>query len=513
MNSEPRLIRKNAGKTKKSVSFELGQNSVGTTVEGSPGSKSVEPSIVGRPEIKRSPVRQTGFDKLKDSPIRCSRVTRLMSPKKPAAPSDVESSPKDVTSISPRRSPRLATSEATMSRDNSTLQRVKRGEDETGTETEAHRRCRELIQDCPSFELGIEDDLEEAGCKTEVKDDVKNTEEEIIVVSSNNDSADSLDEIFARVEMPIKTPTTEKLPEAEVDVATPAGPSSCTPVPQAHQKRVLKPSKSRMSPFMDIDKKSVSRKFTNDVYDRICKHGGKPTDKEAKAMNGEKIVDDGVYYIYLGDLADSVKPGALLSNSTCEMALRVLSKEVEKQKKHVMPLWLTEKLRKATCIHDKAVKNMFKPSAECRLDHKELIMFPVFQDLTPDIQDVNGHYYLIVLNVKAERFEVMDLLRRKANKGLMDDAKPIIGSIKHLWGLNYEGSSIDIGRWKTEHIVTPMQKTNFDCGYFMLKFIELWTGRQMLALNPAEMPIIRKFLLQKWLEWVDNKVAWQELIF
>ena len=37
--------------------------------------------------------------------------------------------------------------------------------------------------------------------------------------------------------------------------------------------------------------------------------------------------------------------------------------------------------------------------------------------------------------------------------------------------------------------------TSFDCGYFMLKFIELWTGRQMLPFNPEDMPAIRKLFL------------------
>jgi hypothetical protein len=54
----------------------------------------------------------------------------------------------------------------------------------------------------------------------------------------------------------------------------------------------------------------------------------------------------------------------------------------------------------------------------------------------------------------------------------------------------------------------------YDCGYFMLKFIELWNGRKMIAaLNPMDMPIIRKQLTLKWSSWVENKIAWQELLF
>jgi hypothetical protein len=86
-------------------------------------------------------------------------------------------------------------------------------------------------------------------------------------------------------------------------------------------------------------------------------------------------------------------------------------------------------------------------------------MFGVLQDLTPDIKQFNGHYYLIVLNLKAERFEVMDSLRSKGNKGLVADCRAIIGSIKYMWAQNYVDSKINIEKWKTEHISTPMQKT------------------------------------------------------
>jgi Ulp1 family protease len=87
------------------------------------------------------------------------------------------------------------------------------------------------------------------------------------------------------------------------------------------------------------------------------------------------------------------------------------------------------------------------------------VMFPVLQDLTPDIKLFNGHYYLIVLNLKAERFEVFDSIRAKGNRGLQKDYRAIIGSIKYMWDENYSESKIKIDKWPTVHIDTPMQKT------------------------------------------------------
>jgi hypothetical protein len=63
-------------------------------------------------------------------------------------------------------------------------------------------------------------------------------------------------------------------------------------------------------------------------------------------------------------------------------------------------------------------------------------------------------------------------------------------------------------------ILNYMYHPRDDCGFFMLKFIELWTGRKMLnVINPQDLPIIRKQMTLKWLQWVDNVIAWQEILF
>nr|XP_051221660.1 putative ubiquitin-like-specific protease 1B [Lolium perenne] len=142
-----------------------------------------------------------------------------------------------------------------------------------------------------------------------------------------------------------------------------------------------------------------------------------------------------------------------------------------------------------------------------------MIMFSVLQDLTPEIKKMTGHYYLIVLNLTSGRFEVMDSLRREGDKALMADARTIIGSIKHLWATNYSESKINISKYKIVHITTPRQLTTYDCGFFMLKYIECWNGRRMAAINPSDMPALRKIFLKKWMDYVENRIDWEELLF
>jgi hypothetical protein len=48
----------------------------------------------------------------------------------------------------------------------------------------------------------------------------------------------------------------------------------------------------------------------------------------------------------------------------------------------------------------------------------------------------------------------------------------------------------------------------------MLKFIEFWNGRKLIsAINPNDMPTIRKIMTLKWLEWEENITSWQQILF
>nr|XP_025882029.1 cyclic nucleotide-gated cation channel beta-1-like [Oryza sativa Japonica Group] len=108
-----------------------------------------------------------------------------------------------------------------------------------------------------------------------------------------------------------------------------------TPVPHEYNKRVVKPAKFKRSPFIDYENKKqfVVSRVINEVYDDICKNGGRTKSRR----NSQKIIDTGEYYIYLSDLANSVKPMGSLDNNTCELALIVLSADIKDNSKRIFP--------------------------------------------------------------------------------------------------------------------------------------------------------------------------------
>jgi hypothetical protein len=203
------------------------------------------------------------------------------------------------------------------------------GSSENRPETLSQIKRQELIEYYPSFDLGF-DEPNSSKTTAEV-----GTSQEIVVISSN-ESGDSLDKIYANIDMPTRIPSTGKGHVAEDAPLTACGPNSSTPIPEAHKKRIVKPSQTQKSPFLGCSKKETATKYANEVYSRLLDYGGASTD----VINKRRIIDDGKFYIHVRDLADSVRPGAQLSNTTCELALRVLAQEMEKQKKHVMPLMM-----------------------------------------------------------------------------------------------------------------------------------------------------------------------------
>jgi hypothetical protein len=338
-NCEVHFKGSSSVKKKKSVSFA-------DEVDGSKSS-----SIVSK-KVGEHVVEDVVKKSVQCSPTVRRPVTRSTSPVK--TPVSKQCSPKArIVTDSPRRMTRFATAQARamrMSAGTEVVQEVTTDVTETGgmnmnlelefgsskekLETEEQQHQRELIEFNPSFELGFDDKSSEQSACVEELQGVDITTEEPVVISSNEGSGDSLDKIYAAIEMPLTTPGIGKKDLTVGTTSLSAGPSSCTPVPVARQKRVVNQAQNQKSPFVEYNKKEVASKFANEVYNKMCEYGG-VNDDESKKI---KIIDRGGFYIYLSDLANSVRPGAWLSNSTCEVALHVLACEMAKHKKHVMPL-------------------------------------------------------------------------------------------------------------------------------------------------------------------------------
>ena len=85
-------------------------------------------------------------------------------------------------------------------------------------------------------------------------------------------------------------------------------------------------------------------------------------------------------------------------------------------------------------------------------------MFPMFQELAPhDPHDKCGHHYAICLDLKNQRFEVLDSMCLAADADLTSHAEFFINNVKETWNRHYENSKVQIRHFPVEYVATTNQ--------------------------------------------------------
>ncbi|KAF7093563.1 hypothetical protein CFC21_095970 [Triticum aestivum] len=120
-------------------------------------------------------------------------------------------------------------------------------------------------------------------------------------------------------------------------------------------------------------------------------------------------------------------------------------------------------------------------------------MFPMFQELAPhDPHDKCGHHYAICLDLKNQRFEVLDSIRSEADADLTTHAQFFINNLKETWNRHYEHSKVQIRHFPTKYVATAKQGNTRDCGFHALEYFAKWEGRIVPPITAATVVELRK---------------------
>jgi Ulp1 family protease len=84
------------------------------------------------------------------------------------------------------------------------------------------------------------------------------------------------------------------------------------------------------------------------------------------------------------------------------------------------------------------------------------VFFPVLQAYE---SEYNSHWFLLVLNLRAQRFEVMDSIRDATNQDLLTISKNIMHNIKALWKEHHGNSKLDISPYELLYVDASKQST------------------------------------------------------
>ena len=86
-------------------------------------------------------------------------------------------------------------------------------------------------------------------------------------------------------------------------------------------------------------------------------------------------------------------------------------------------------------------------------------MLPVIQALNPKAKEIVNHYFVVNINIRDKRFEVMDSWRTIKDKLLRKCVDKIIASVRILFDDNYPRDKINMDPWHLEEIEVPRQST------------------------------------------------------
>ncbi|OEL14776.1 hypothetical protein BAE44_0024205 [Dichanthelium oligosanthes] len=94
-------------------------------------------------------------------------------------------------------------------------------------------------------------------------------------------------------------------------------------------------------------------------------------------------------------------------------------------------------------------------------------MFPTLQMMKVNREEI-GHYFLIVLNLCENRFEVLDSTRTFQDETLKTCYITIVAGIKSLWATHYPKTNKPIEGFDLVDIGMTKPSNNHDCGFHML---------------------------------------------
>ncbi|RLN38595.1 hypothetical protein C2845_PM01G01540 [Panicum miliaceum] len=252
--------------------------------------------------------------------------------------------------------------------------------------------------------------------------------------------------------------------------ATPAGPAgtssaaakgeaiegdSITPDYAPTPRRLLKTAAAMQSPYVGETKKMSFKccKAVLTVYNAVCMCSGRTT-----RMNNrnEIIINYLSNHATLVHLADSVRPGGKLKNTIAEIGIYVMNgKKTKGATRRVLPLHVSTLIQHHQ-LGMAAVTRVFRKDIN-NLDHRQLVIVPVLQMLVANDENL-GHYFLIVLNLRNQRFEVIDSMRSLQDEKLPACCNTIISGIKSLWRTHYPNTKTPIDNYGTTEIAVPKRR-------------------------------------------------------
>ncbi|GMJ05454.1 EARLY IN SHORT DAYS 4 [Hibiscus trionum] len=186
-----------------------------------------------------------------------------------------------------------------------------------------------------------------------------------------------------------------------------------------------------------------------------------------------------------GEVLQCLKPGSWLNDEVINLYLELLKERENREPKkflkcHFFNTFFYKKLvSRESGYNYKAVKRWTsqRKLGYCLFDCDKIFV-PIHKDI---------HWCLAVINKKDQKFQYLDSLRGGDAKVLNALANYYVEEV-----MDKSGKDIDIISWEKEYVEDlPTQKNGFDCGMFMLKYIDFYSRGLSLCFDQEHMRYFR----------------------
>ncbi|KAF7078584.1 hypothetical protein CFC21_082996 [Triticum aestivum] len=252
---------------------------------------------------------------------------------------------------------------------------------------------------------------------------------------------------------------------------------------------------------VDYEPTIKATKEQHHLYELLKRYAdARSNNRATKKIRETRIIKSRGNHVLLGELADALKPTGKMIVPLTFTAIEYLNNHGGLPKgKIIMSHSVTRKIM-AGDFQNREIKNCFAHKGEFNLSVKELIMFPLFQELAPDNPiDKAGHFYTICINNEKQRIEVLDSMRLESSESLQSHVGEFICKLKECWCIHYKDSKAKIENYHVKYIETKKQEGIHECGFYMLEYFAKWQGHIVPTITKESIAELRKVLAWDWI--------------
>ncbi|XBH57098.1 hypothetical protein VPH35_078770 [Triticum aestivum] len=246
-------------------------------------------------------------------------------------------------------------------------------------------------------------------------------------------------------------------------------------------------------PADDYEPEVKAIKDQNQLYEIVKRFGNARSNGNHMELKATKIIQCDATYVDLGDLAESVRPLGKMSKNVVACGIDFINRHMDMSPdKTIIQYTVTCKIWDGD-FHHKILRKHFAAHGDLKLTMKKCELAP------HDPHDKCGHHYAICLDLKNQRFEVLDSMRSEADADLTTHAEYFINNLKETWNRHYENSKVQIRNFPIEYVATTKQGNRHDCGFHTLEYLAKWEGRRVPVVTAAMVVELRKIYTWNWL--------------